>query len=107
MHINRPFHIVSGMSNNRHLDAIGQEMVIKTPNGRTSQVFYFDYKTRTIRSKDNNYALDMRNTKVHKYQVNSQWYQLFKYQDGKFVNQQGKVLDVVNSNDSEGEKTIA
>jgi len=108
MHINRPFHIQTQMSSGRFLDHISNRMVIKTRNGRPTQEFYFDYATRTIRSKGyNNYALDVRNTWAYSYGANSAWYQLFKYQEGKyFLNQHGKVLDA-NSKDAEGEYTTS
>lgn len=33
MHVERPFYVVSQMKNERYLDIVGKNMVIKTPNG--------------------------------------------------------------------------
>jgi hypothetical protein len=45
------FHIVSHMGRGRYIDIIGSyNMVVKTPNGRKGQIFYFDNKTKTIKS---------------------------------------------------------
>lgn len=106
MCISRPFHIVTALKSNRYLDVISNRAAIKTPNGRDSQLWVFDYKTRTIKSKANNYSLDMRSTSsVYAYATNSQWYQIWKYKDNRFVNQQGRVLDAGKS-DSEGANVL-
>jgi hypothetical protein len=34
----------------RYLDIVGNNVVIKTPNSFDSQTWFFDYKTRTIKS---------------------------------------------------------
>jgi hypothetical protein len=79
MYINRPFHIQSAHSSGRFLDSISNRIVIKTRNGKPTQDFYFEYKTRTIKSKGyasttNHYALDVRNTWAYLYGADSQWY---------------------------------
>ena len=75
MYINRPFHIVTQMTSGRYMDYVSNRLVIKTPNERATQEFYFDYVTRTIRCKGyNDYALDIRNTAAYGYGVNSYWY---------------------------------
>jgi hypothetical protein len=51
MKILTDFHIVSRMSSKRYLDRVGYDVVIKTPNARNTQVWYYHYKTRTIRNK--------------------------------------------------------
>ena len=53
LYINRPFYVVSHLPSKRYLDLVGRNLVIKTKNGRSSQVFYFDAKTRTIKSQQN------------------------------------------------------
>jgi hypothetical protein len=50
MYHKRPFHIVSALKTGRYLDFLGRNLVIKRPNGRPSQLFWFDYKSRTIKS---------------------------------------------------------
>jgi hypothetical protein len=51
MRIETDFHIISRMNSKRYLDRVGNDVVIKTPNARTTQIWYYHYKTRTIRSK--------------------------------------------------------
>jgi len=42
LRVGLPFQVVSGLGEGRYLDLISRNMVIKTPNGRTSQQWYFD-----------------------------------------------------------------
>jgi hypothetical protein len=49
MYINRPFHIISEFGENRFLDLVSNRGVIKTRNGRDSQIFRFDMRYRTIK----------------------------------------------------------
>lgn len=49
-YVERPFHIVSQMAANRYLDVLGNNMVIKTPNGYDTQVWWFDQKSRTVKN---------------------------------------------------------
>jgi len=51
LYVDRPFFIVSALPEKRYLDLIGTKLVIKTPNGRPSQSWFFDYKSKTIRSR--------------------------------------------------------
>jgi hypothetical protein len=78
MKILTDFHIVSRMSSKRYLDRIGYDVVLKTPNDRNTQVWYYHYKTKTIRNKYQNYALEIqsagRSNNVRVYTANSQWY---------------------------------
>jgi len=48
--INSPFYVVSMKKRGYFLDLLGNNMVMKTRNGMTSQQWYFDQKTRTIKS---------------------------------------------------------
>ena len=42
MYVERPFYIVSQLPANRYLDLINnRNFVIKTPNGRNTQIWYF------------------------------------------------------------------
>lgn len=47
----RDFYIISAMPSRRYLDRIGSNVVIKVPNGRSSQIWYFDYKNKGINSR--------------------------------------------------------
>jgi hypothetical protein len=109
MHINRPFHIISEFGENRFLDLVSNRGVIKTRNGRDTQVFRFDMRYRTLKNKGYStawsHSLDMRNQWMYVYGTGSQWHQLFRYnvQTRQFYNQRGKVLDIKNNKDNEGE----
>lgn len=74
MKISEPFHIVTQMTSNRYIDLISNRLVIKTPNGKDTQKWYFDFKTKTIKSKSNDQSIDSRNTFLYIYGTNSQWY---------------------------------
>jgi hypothetical protein len=108
MWINRPFHIVSEFGENRFLDLVSNRGVIKTRNGRDTQVYRFDMKFRTIKSKGYStawsHSLDMRNKWMYVYGTGSQWHQLFRYnsQNKQVYNQNGKVLDIQDNKDQEG-----
>lgn len=39
--VERDFHIQTRMSSGRYLDRVGNNVVLKTPNGRSTQVWYF------------------------------------------------------------------
>lgn len=71
---------------------------MKTANGRSSQKFYFDYKTKTIKSKANNYSFNIASaggsSNMQLAGTNSQWYQIFKVDGAYVVNTRGKVLTV-------------
>jgi len=43
LYIQRPFYIVSALPSHKYLDLINnRQMVIKTPNGRKTQIWWFD-----------------------------------------------------------------
>jgi len=48
--VGKPFYIVSALPSRRYIDVVKNNLVIKTPNGRASQKWFFDYKSRTIRN---------------------------------------------------------
>jgi hypothetical protein len=55
LYVERPFYIVSALPDGRYLDLINnRNMVIKTQNGRNTQLWWFDQKSLTIRTKLNN-----------------------------------------------------
>lgn len=79
MYVERPFHIVSEMAKHRYLDEINGNMVIKTPNGYGSQVWFFDQKSRTIKNqKTPTKSFDIQNsgrsTNMQIWSTNSGWY---------------------------------
>jgi hypothetical protein len=61
--VNKDFHIVSLLGEGRYIDyATGRNLVIKTPNGRKSQKWYFHQSSRTVRSREKNQSLDIHNS---------------------------------------------
>jgi hypothetical protein len=52
LYVERDFHIVSRMRSGRYLDLLpNRYFYTKTRNGRKTQVFWFDQKTLTIKSR--------------------------------------------------------
>jgi hypothetical protein len=57
LYVERDFYVVSSLPDNRYLDLINNKnMVIKTPNGRKTQVWYFHQQSLSIRTRYNNYS---------------------------------------------------
>jgi len=53
--VERDFYIVSAMGSGRYIDLINnRNMVVKTANGRRTQVWYFHQQSKTIRTRYNN-----------------------------------------------------
>jgi hypothetical protein len=58
--VERDFYIVSALPSGRYLDLINnRNMVIKIPNGRRTQVWYFHQQSLTIRTRYNNQSWDI------------------------------------------------
>jgi len=86
-------------------------MVIKTPNGRKTQIWWFDQKSLTIKTKLNNQSWDIQNSgrtrNMQIWSTNSGWFQLFKYEGEHFINwTNGLALDVTSGKDKEGQAVI-
>lgn len=91
------FYLVSQLPSRRYVDLIGHDMKIKTPNGRLTQKFYFDYVTKTIVSKKfTNMSMDIQSngssTNMRVAGTNKQWFQVWKIDGPHVVNVRGKVL---------------
>lgn len=108
MRVGTPFHLVSGLKSGRYLDILGRNMVIKRPNGRRTQMWFYDFNTKTIKNFQNKgWSWDIagsgRSNNMHAYNTHSKWWQLFKSEGKFFVNSKnGKVLDVAGGKDEEG-----
>jgi hypothetical protein len=78
LYVERPFHIISQMKSNRYLDLVGRNFVIKTRNSLKTQIWYFDQKSLTIKSKNNNQSWDIRSSgrtsDMQVWSTNSQWW---------------------------------
>jgi hypothetical protein len=110
--VERDFYIVSALPSGRYLDLINnRNMVIKTPNGRKTQIWYFHQQSKTIRTRLNNQSFDIksagRTNNMQIWSTNSGWFQVFQLQ-GEFLTNptNNKVLDVTSSKDEEGQAVI-
>jgi hypothetical protein len=57
------FHIISQMGSRKYIDLLSNTAVLKRPNGFKSQLWYFDGKTKTIRSrKTTSYSLQIQSS---------------------------------------------
>jgi hypothetical protein len=83
MYVERLFYIVSGLQSGRYLDIVKGKPVIKTPNGFDSQKWYFDYKTKSIKTdQPKHFALTIatsgnsktRTNVLHMEKIESGWW---------------------------------
>lgn len=79
LYVQRPFHVVTKMKSHRYLDILGRNLVIKTPNGRPSQVFWFDQRTKTVKSHwqkgwSFHWSNNGKGKNMQMYNTNSQWW---------------------------------
>jgi hypothetical protein len=79
LYVERPFYIVTQLASHRYLDLINnRNMVIKTPNARNTQIWYFHQQSLTIRTKLNNQSWDIQGSgKSNNFQIwstNSNWW---------------------------------
>jgi hypothetical protein len=78
--VDTDFHIVSQLGEKRYLDVISSyTVVIKVPNSYNSQKWYFDNKTKTLKSrKSTSYSLEITSAGNNKlariYSTYSYWY---------------------------------
>jgi hypothetical protein len=112
LYVERDFYVVSALPSGRYLDLINnRNMVIKTSNGRKTQVWYFHQQSKTIRTRYNNQSWDIksaaRTNNMQIWSTNSGWFQVFKYEGNQFVNPtNNKVLSVDGTKDEEGQGVI-
>ena len=113
--INVPFSIISNLPDGRYIDLIANELVIKTRNGFPSQEWYFDQKSRTIKSwRTKSYAININgngstsNPLLSITTTRSTWWQLFKLEGDNLKNvKDNRVFDVKGGKDEEGNKVQA
>jgi len=112
LYVERDFYIVSAMPSGRYIDLINnRNMVVKTQNGRRTQVWYFHQQSKTIRTRLNNQSWDIksagRTRDMQIWSTNSGWFQVFQYQGEQFVNPtNNKVLEVRDNKDEEGQALV-
>jgi hypothetical protein len=79
LYIERPFYIQSAMGSKKYLEVINnRQMVIKTQNGQKGQIWWFDQKSFTIKTKINNQSWDIKSAgktiDMQIWSTNSQWF---------------------------------
>jgi hypothetical protein len=76
--IGTDFHIVTKMGSGRYVDLISNNLVIKTPNSFKSQVWYFDNKSKTIKSRRSQYSIGIQSSgsasNLAIYRTTSRWW---------------------------------
>jgi len=78
--VNKDFHVVSVLGTGKYLDFFDSKknLVIKTQNGRRTQLWYFHQSSRTIRSRSTNTSWDIHNKGGSKhmqvYSTSSNWW---------------------------------
>jgi len=108
LRVDTPFYVQTMLPSGRRLDIVGNNLVIKTHNTFSSQVWKFQWRTKTIvseaysgRSWDIERSGSGSNMQI--WSTNGAWFQHFKYQDLTFKNERGKVLEVAYGADAEGQ----
>ena len=102
------FHIVSALPSQRYLDLISYNCALKTSNGFNSQVWFFDHKSRTIKSrKTPSYSLQIsssgNNPKMVITSTSSKWWMIWRMEGSYITNiKDGRVIEVKGSKDEEG-----
>jgi len=79
LYVDRDFYVVSALQDGRYLDLINnRNMVIKTRNGRKTQIWYFHQQSLTIRTRYNNQSWDIkssgRTNNMQIWSTNSGWF---------------------------------
>ena len=63
LYVDRTFYIKTQLPSARYIDLISnRQMVIKTPNGRKTQEWYFHQPSLTIRTRLNNQSWDIKSS---------------------------------------------
>jgi membrane carboxypeptidase/penicillin-binding protein PbpC len=79
LYVDRDFYVVSRMRTGKYLDLIDtRKFVIKTRNGRKSQVWWFHQQSLTIKSRLRNESWDIKgsgkNTDMQTWTTSSRWW---------------------------------
>jgi hypothetical protein len=96
------------MPMNRVAEAISaNNIALKTlVRSRASQQFFFDEKTKTIKSQQwKGYSLNIYNSgnsnNLQLLTTNARWFQMFKYRNNQIINEKGKIVEVQGNQDRE------
>jgi hypothetical protein len=78
MYIGKEFSIVSTSSCGRYMDAVGDNLVVKTRQDTKSQKFSFDYTSRTIINVETKKSINIQNSgtskNVNVWKTTSDWF---------------------------------
>jgi hypothetical protein len=76
--VDTDFFVKTKMSSGRYLDRIGNNVVLKTPNARSTQKWYFHQASKTIRNRYQNYSFNIdsngRSNNLSVGGTNSNWW---------------------------------
>jgi len=100
------------MPSGRYMDIVDGNVVVKRRNGFDSQKWFFDQKTRTVKSvahKEKSWHMhpNGNNRDLIVYKTTGKWFQTFRYQGANFVNARGLVLTIKDNKDFEGAAVVA
>jgi hypothetical protein len=94
----------------RVAEAVGASNVVikRWTKNRLAQQFYFDGKSKTIRSQQwKNYAVEMRGNNIRMTSsIKSTWEQMFRFHANMMVNEHGQAWDISNNVDTENRNVI-
>jgi hypothetical protein len=104
LEINEPFYAFSKSDNKKAIEVIGGETLSLKPFERfkETQQFYLDAATKTIKSvayKDRSWDIQDSGASVNMqiWKTNGRWFQMFRYNGDKFINERGMFLGVQNN----------
>jgi hypothetical protein len=112
--VNTDFYLQTALASGRYVTRMDKNaFAIKIRNGSTSQIFYFDQKTKTIRSRQStSYQLAMGGKGTKKDELTAvtgaaDWWTHFKYVTSSkhlLYIHENKAVDVYQGKDAEGQK---
>lgn len=111
LYVERQFSVISRMAAGRYLDIVGNKLVIKRRNGFNSQKWFFDQKSKTIKSVQfRNLSWNImsagKGRDLEVYRTTGEWFQSFKYTGQNFVNTRSLVVTVQGNKDVEGQPVV-
>jgi hypothetical protein len=107
----RPFYIVTQMCSGRAIRVNGRNLVLSRKTNSSSMQFFFDQKSRTIKSWSNKErSIDIQSSgassNLQIWNTNSQWWQTFRFLGENLVSSRGRVVDVAGGVDNENSNII-
>lgn len=102
--VNRPFYISSLLPMRRVVSVRGSNLVINPRQKSNRQHFFFDSKTKTLKSvaykgKSISIQSEGRSNNLRLDKTNARWFQLFKVKGNAIISEKGKAMDVSGGRD--------